>query len=281
MITPLNLSPDPGLLSHLISILQPELILEFKSSWHIVIHESPDKSLASCRTLFNAATEGRFENIPPYCFHSVEQLRAGLDTGNIWYNALLINGTQLYSNNKHQLPEPLPKRLHRVHQDCEGQFAIGLQKSDAFRDGAEYYHKKGDPGMAAFMLHQCLELLLHYLSQAVTGRQTRSHCLKDNLQFCRHFASELYDHCLDQETHTVQSMILHLNKAYSAYRYSQHFTIDSEKVAQLLSHSRQLREIAVRLLQQLLFPFHNALYPGGINAMNHSSLWIQQPTTDF
>lgn len=261
MTTCFNPPPESDLLRHLITALQPDLILEFESGWHIVVSESPDRSLAIYKTLFNAATAGRFDQLPSYCFHSLDQLRSGLETGNIWYTTLMIQSTPLYNCKKHQLPTPLPQRLQQANRACQEQFTAGMQKSDAFREGAGYYHQQDNPEMAAFMLHQSMELLLHYLSLAVTGKESRSHCLKDNLQLCRYFARELYDCCQDKATNTTLASILHLNKAYSAVRYTQLFTISSEKIQQLLSLRDQLREIAIRLLQQFLYPFHASLHP--------------------
>lgn len=238
----------------LVAALAPEIIFLYHDALHIVVSEQPGKTLAVYKSLVQAATIGRNWQLPPWHLHTIDAVTKGIEAGHIFYSNAFTSAPILYRHSKAYLPVPLHRRLLHSLQQSQRYFATGIQRSLGFAKGAALYHSKGENDMAAFMLHQSIELLLRYLLLAIMNKELKTHSIKEYLQHCRSFAPQLWHYCCVEEANGLQALLLLLDKAYCHARYADSFTISSGKITSGLKLAQDLQQLAGQLIDELLQP---------------------------
>lgn len=179
-----------------------------------------------------------------WVLYAAEDIRKGIDSGRMFYNTVFTTQWLVYDNGRSALPLPLPLRVAQTERHGRETFVFGYRQSQTFYRCAASLTSGEEYGVAAFMLHQSVELLLRAFIIAVTGEEVKTHTLADLMKHTLRYAPGL------QYGRTPSGAALHrlperLEKAYTGGRYSPHFHIAPEMLPELSAHVALL-QAAVR-----------------------------------
>lgn len=218
--TPHNDSILTTAIQQLLVIIPADKIFLKDGNLYIAIGEQAARGMQQYKTILEAADweRGHYR----YSLYTTADIRQGLDAGNLFFTTVFVPEHLVYDSGQSMLPEPLPRRITRIRQQSESEFSLGYRKSVHFLQGARYYLAEEEPEMAAFMLHQSVELLLRGLVLAMSGKELKSHLLGELLQHSSRYISGLQD--------IFGNAAGKLEKAYTCGRYSLHYRINESDV---------------------------------------------------
>lgn len=106
------------------------------------------------------------------------------------------------------------------------------RKIDEFRDGYFHFKKQKKYAMAAFMLHQTIELTYRYLELLLTVKERITHSIGCHHRFLRE-ACAFYPTIFDDENNEDIHLLQVLEDVYRATRYEDNFQVDLDTLRQL------------------------------------------------
>ncbi len=219
-------------IQQLLVIIPADKIFLKEGNLYIAIGEQAARGMQQYKTILEAADweRGHYR----YGLYTIADIRQGLDAGNLFFTTVFVPEHLVHDSGQSMLPEPLPRRITRIRQQSEAEFSLGYRKSVHFLQGARYYLSEKEPEMAAFMLHQSVELLLRGLVLAMSGKELKSHLLGELLLHGSRYVPGLQElFSTDMEK---------LEKAYTCGRYSLHYGINIEEVRMLVTQVEMLQE---------------------------------------
>ncbi|HIY74810.1 MAG TPA: HEPN domain-containing protein [Candidatus Sphingobacterium stercorigallinarum] len=135
------------------------------------------------------------------------------------------------------------------------------KKIQGFEDA--YYHFKANRsfGLAAFMLHQTIELTYRYLSILLTAKERITHSIR---HYHRHTMNicPIYNSIFDETQATDLILLRFLEKAYRESRYEDEFNVDLGMLDQLEAKMVRLRQHAQYIFIYTLRHYENGDYSG-------------------
>jgi HEPN domain-containing protein len=163
-----------------------------------------------------------------------------LKEGNVFYSRVCQPVNVLYEEGSaNPIPEP-SKNLERLTQTFIRHFEIGFSRAEGFLKSAIYHQSQGENELAAFMLHQAVELAARALILTFTGKDIQTHDLNILKKHCVRCAPQLKSYFLCV-ANSDDRILTSLSKAYKSARYETNFKIScselsilKEKVAVLL-----------------------------------------------
>ena len=159
--------------------------------------------------------------------------------------------TLIYDNGCFALTEMDKTALLKFNATANGQFYKGLEKMDTFLNSAIIFWED-NPAMAAFHLHQAMELGLNALIRAVTGTVKTTHLIRKLLQSSLLCGTEIYQ-LMSTGDEAGEQSIDQLEEAYLGYRYKNNYQITAQCVANLIEKVTKLRNaIEINFLDWLL-----------------------------
>lgn len=129
-----------------------------------------------------------------------------------------------------------------------------LQKVDEFKEGYFYYKEKEQYSMAAFMIHQAIELTYRYLGIVLSAKERIKHSIRGHHHYLKEI-SMMYDSVFDEDNVIDQHLLNVLEEIYRATRYEDNFDIDVETLFQLEGKMKQLSENAVYIYDSTIASF--------------------------
>lgn len=161
--------------------------------------------------------------------------------GNIFLNVACNPDTLVYDQGQWTKPVISNATRGRQKEQAYPVFYSGMQKAHAFSAIARI-HQEHNLALAAFLLHQSVELSLHTLMKALSAKENRSHYLQQQLLY-----SFRYDHQLplalnngDEESERLLKL---LDDAYDGYRYTNQYHIGQDDLNILLKKTDHLQEL--------------------------------------
>lgn len=157
---------------------------------------------------------------------------------------------------------PLPKTIpvEDIIALSEKDFNIGLHRSQSFWEGACYYSIRKETELAAFMLHQSVELTYRAVLKSLTGHEPFSHDLRALMHKCRRCTPGL-SRIFPADNEDEKRLLLLLQKAYVNCRYKNNYKISNDDLMILLSRSNQLHITARHIFRIKIKEAEKALYP--------------------
>lgn len=173
--------------------------------------------------------------------HKATPLYKQLQEGHIYYSVACTAKKLVYNNGSTILPQADKRLLKAIVEQAQSIFNNGYKKAQSFLQNAGRYAAAHDADMAAFMLHQSIELLLRGMITALLGSCTKTHCFKELKKPLKRCAPEI--NYLISPDETEENRLLHLlEKAYLESRYSDAFEISNADVEVLLLAIKKLHE---------------------------------------
>jgi|GEM_PF-2081670 len=227
---------------------------------HIVVGEEAVHSLHQYKVLlegadWNPAGAG-------YALYPAGDVRRGLDEGRIFYNTVFTPVHLVYDSGRCALPSPLPLRVAQTEQQAREAFWFGYGQSCHFLQCAQYMEQQGAANVAAFLLHQSVELLLRAFIIAVTGQEVRTHTLADLMKHTLRYAPGLRS-CAGVSGEQLAGLPGKLEKAYVCGRYSPHFGVSAAGLPALSADVAALQEEVFYCFGRVVMD-----YAGGIRSNN-------------
>lgn len=178
-----------------------------------------------------------------FALYDLEDIRRGIDAGKVFHNTVFTPAWLVYDTGCAALPLPLPLRVAQTERNGHELFAFGYRQSRTCCKCAASLTEPEEAGLAAFMLHQSVELLLRAFIIAATGQEVKSHTLADLMKHTLRYAPGLKA-CYTSSGRPLHQLPERLEKAYVGGRYSPHFRMAPSALPDLQEH--------VTLLQQAL-----------------------------
>ncbi len=186
-----------------------------------------------------------------WSLYALDDIRRGIDEGRLFYNTVFAAPWLVYDNGRSALPLPLPLRVAQTQQHGSETFVFGYRQSQTFYRCAASLGSAEESGVAAFMLHQSVELLLRAFIIAVTGQEVKTHTLSDLMKHTLRYAPGLKA-CRTASGTSVHHLPDRLEKAYVCGRYSPHFQIAPAILPELYEQVGLLQEALKKTFARLM-----------------------------
>ena len=121
-------------------------------------------------------------------------------------------------------------------------YTQGYNKVTEFIAGAELYMLRKQTKMAAFMLHQAAEQVLHTLFQLRTGMYVNSHNLDKLLRYCSMLCSNVTE-IFPRNTEKEERLFQLLQNAYVGGRYKEEYTVTPTELQKVFERVLALKEV--------------------------------------
>ncbi|WP_253717496.1 HEPN domain-containing protein [Sphingomonas sp. AP4-R1] len=174
---------------------------------------------------------------------SLERVKGALTDGNPYFVTIAEQGIALYQMEGLRLHEPrhLPMRERAIRGVAE--FILWHRRGTGFLAGAAFYRNRGDPPMAALMLHQACEHFYLSVLRSISLHAPRTHALDE----LREAAEALDPHlCLawPRDSRFERRAFGCIRRAYVEARYGRSYRISGEELSWAFARVEILAERA-------------------------------------
>ncbi|WP_262249908.1 HEPN domain-containing protein [Parapedobacter soli] len=128
------------------------------------------------------------------------------------------------------------------------------RKIDEFRDGYFHFKEQKKYAMAAFMLHQTIELTYRYLELLLTAKERITHSIRCHHRFLQEacaFYPAIFDDGKNEDIHLLQV----LEDVYRATRYEDNFQVDLDTLLQLEHKMEAILSTAESIFERVIRAF--------------------------
>lgn len=152
-------------------------------------------------------------------------------------------------------------------------------KITSFRDGAMFFIDKGAYSQAAFLLHQYIELWFRFAGFFMTGKERKSHGIKELQIYIKSYAPKLG--CLfntekEEELHLLKL----LDDAYIATRYENNYHINKEQISEIEAKANSVHTTVAYLFKTKLEAAKKLLDSGtDFESQNFNKITTNQKTS--
>lgn len=157
----------------------------------------------------------------------------------IYFSVTCNPQTLVYDDGCFALPELNRAALADVKTKANQLFYQGMERMDTFLDSAIIF-RTTNPEVAAFHLHQAVELGLNALVRSVTGAVKTTHVLRRLLQSTLPCNPEIYQIMTDGQAADEQ-LLDQLEEGYLGYRYKNNYQMTTQHLTQLIAKVTALR----------------------------------------
>jgi HEPN domain-containing protein len=158
--------------------------------------------------------------------------------GHVYFSLACNTGSLIYDDGSKPIPklrlDSRPEKIEKTKRD----FYAGLAKAKTFYANAESY-RNSNLNMAAFMLHQAVELCLRALGKSLSNQDKTTHGLSTLLKFSRRITPKLAI-LMDNGNAEDERLLILLEGAYLGYRYSEKYSIEKKDLNTLLEKVKKL-----------------------------------------
>jgi HEPN domain-containing protein len=207
----------------IVAAIAPErifLLSESPIDLLIVMPGNPQKPFKEYERLIEVA--GMNQETFYFSLHSSAELHRQLQQGHILYSIRCTSETIIYDNGFAPQMPPWTSGVEELKREAEKRFRSGLNKVRAFLESAKFHHSRGEMEVAAFMLHQAVELPLRALILSLTGQEVRTHEIRLLLRQYTRVGSGLKD-IVVSEIDDLDSIFQFLERSYKDARYAEQF----------------------------------------------------------
>lgn len=242
-------------LRQLIAILPADKIFHKDGTLYIAIGEQAARGIQQYKTILEGSDweRGNYR----HGLYTIPDIRQGLEAGNLFYTTVFVQEHLVYDSGQSILPEPLPRRITRIREQSEAEFSLGYRRSVCFQREARHLLAENEPEVAAFMLHQSVELLLRGLVLVMSGKELKSHLLGELLQHASRYVPGL------QELFGKDAG--KLERAYTCGRYSLHYQVNEADVQLLAGKVEILQEQVYSFFTQTIVAYEKCLPVSGLS----------------
>jgi HEPN domain-containing protein len=215
----------------------------------IVIPDSSQKAFKEYAVIVEMAAITQRQ--PRFSLHKSCDIQRFLTEGHIFYSGVCIKENLVYDNGKSRLPVLPASKATAIKEKAEKDFWPVFNKAIAFLEGARLYYDKKEDQMAAFMLHQAIELGFRAIVLTFSGQDLRTHCIRSLKKQCQRYAPRL-SALFPADTEAEETLLRHLENAYIDTRYKDYYEISEFELSTLFEKAALLHIEARRFFTTCL-----------------------------
>lgn len=213
----------------------------------IVIPDSSQKAFKEYNVIIEMACWGYRQS--RFSLHKSCDLQRLLTDGHIFYSAVCIKENLVYDNGITGLPVLTASKAAALREKAKKDFWPCFNKAAAFLEGARSYYNRKENPMAAFMLHQAIELAFRAMILTFSGQDLRTHCIRSLGKQCLRYASRL-SALFQANTEAEETLLQHLENAYIDSRYKDHYKISGSELSLLFEKAALLHAGAMQFFKE-------------------------------
>lgn len=172
--------------------------------------------------------------------HGLREVNKALKEGQYFFTDIRRDGIVLHEIDDEPLAEPKHLTAWETLKAATQHFEKRFSDVDDFKAAASFLSAKGNMRLAAFQLHQAIEVAYSVFLLVHTNYNPPSH----NLKFLRGLAEDIDRRLVEvwpRDQHRFAAWYNILNEAYVKARYSEHFEISDEALAWLIGQTEKLQ----------------------------------------
>lgn len=248
-------NPKEQMIAGIVKAVQPDRVFCHNSFFLIIVSNKDQRALGDYRL--------QLEAIYPvseqynYTIINSGDLERLLLQGHLMYSAICRSEYLVYENGSSEMLLSLNQRIKKISAKASEDFCTGYDRARNFLEGATFYLAKNELPLSAFMLHQAAEQLLRGATLAITGQETRTHCISELKQSLDKNGFRLT--FLSSGTPMPQTLLDRLEKAYLCSRYTDKYEITWEDAFRLHSLITELLKSSKKLFEDTMSAFTELL----------------------
>lgn len=129
-----------------------------------------------------------------------------------------------------------------------------LKKVEEFKEGYFFYKEKSQHSMAAFMIHQAIELTYRYLEVVLSAKERVKHSIRGHHHYLQEITT-MYVSIFEEENDTDQYLLNVLEDIYRSTRYEDNYNVKLEALVLLEDKLDQLNANAIHIYDAVISSF--------------------------
>lgn len=195
-----------------------------------------------------------YHGIRPRVFY-MDEARRALRGGNLVFYRICQPENLVYQRTGGTVDLITPDLTAKVIlRHVKREFKKELKKISGFREGAAFYMEREDYPMAAFMLHQVIELCFRTAELLIVGRDKTSHSLRNHQKLMRRYVPGC-GIIFNEEDAQEEGLLSLMDDAYRAVRYETRYKVDRMQVLAFFSKADLIWERLAELFELVVEEF--------------------------
>nr|WP_156447817.1 HEPN domain-containing protein [Caulobacter sp. CCH5-E12] len=197
-----------------------------------------------------------------FIVHSVADVNRQLKHGRPFFLDIVRDGIALYEAPGHALTKPAPLSAEAAREEAQGYFDEWFCTADQFLETARDHVARGPKwsNKAAFELHQAAERFYHCALLVLTLYSPKLH----KLNMLRDLAEGVDARLIaawPRDTRFSRRVFDRIRRAYVEARYSPHYRITADEMAEAVARAEALRNLVEIICQERLAAPNNGTPP--------------------
>lgn len=186
-----------------------------------------------------------------FIVHSLTDVNRQLKHGRPFFLDIVRDGIALYETPGHPLANPAPLSAEAARREAQGYFDEWFSTATEFLAGVEFYRGRGSLKLAAFNLHQAAERFYHCALLVLTLYSPKLHKL-DKLRDLAEGVDARLIAAWPRDTRFSRRVFDRIRRAYVEARYSPHYKITADEMAEAVTRIEALRKLVETICQERL-----------------------------
>jgi HEPN domain-containing protein len=194
---------------------------------------------------------GDFAHPVRLAVYSLAEVNGKLCDGVPYFAAITTDGIALYELTRTPLASPRRLPPHEMQDRVQAEFERWFPKAGDFLAGAGFYHGRGNPAMAALLLHQASEHLYQCVTWTLTLHGRRTHALDELRELAERQDARL---CFawPRESRFERRCFARIRRAYVEARYAVSFHITEDELAWAMDRTAELHRLVEKVCRDRL-----------------------------
>ena len=186
-----------------------------------------------------------------FIVHDIADVNDQLRRGRPFFIDINRDGIIVYEFDTKELAKPGNLSAAEIHEEARGHFEQWFERSQSFAAGSGFYAERGDLNLAAFSLHQAVESAYHCLLLTLTLYSPQLHKI-DKLRAMAEGLDPRLIEAWPRKTRAARRPFDRIRRAYVEARYSKHYRITKETLAEATASVEMLQGIVKAVCEERL-----------------------------
>lgn len=214
----------------------------------ILLPSSSKLHITEVRPLVNVVMAGYPEYRFRMCY--IQEIKHALHYGSMVFYTICREEKLVYQSECHHTELSTDLCAKSVLKKAKRNFKKEWKKVTDFRAGFDFYLKQENYPLAAFMLHQVIELSYRAAELLVIGKEKISHSVRNHQKLMQQYVPEL-GVIFNEADEDEMSLLALLDEAYRSVRYEDTYAVDLDQLSSI-SLKADLMEKQIGLLYELI-----------------------------
>jgi hypothetical protein len=193
---------------------------------------------------------------PEYHFRIfyTQEIKRSLDYGSMVFYPICRDENQVYQSGCYHTELSNGMTAKVVLNKAKQNFKTEWKKVSDFKEGFEFYLKQDNYPLAAFMLHQVIELSYRTAELLVIGREKISHAVRNHQRLMYQYVPEL-GLIFNPDDEKDMTLLTLLDEAYRSVRYEHTYLIDRHQLQAILTKANLMKMLITTLYKLTVTQF--------------------------